>query len=171
MLAVFLMLLVAVQSGSSTQKIDLHWVYVNSDLVWESPPKELKKGYTVAENARLIVLYPGGEYAQVSGTLFRDRKNGRLSICQACGFVVYKGTWKSNADGSAVIKSRWIYGGFSRERQQPPGPETEENWKLHGRSKGRVALAIETSKSKYIPLSNLTNLSFLSTAVKAESDH
>lgn len=70
MLAVFLTLMVAVQSGPAPQKIDLHWVYVNSYLGWESPPKELKKGYTVAENARLIVLFPGGEYAQVSGTLF-----------------------------------------------------------------------------------------------------
>jgi len=170
-LAVFFMLLVAVQSSASMQKIDPHWVYVNSDLVWESPPKGLKKGYTVADNATLIVLYPGGEYAQVLATLFRDRKNGRLSICQTCGFVVYKGTWMSNADGSAVIKSRWVYGGFSREGQQPPGPETEENWKLRGQSKGRVALAIETSKSKYIPLQNVTNLSFLTTAIKSESDH
>jgi len=166
-LAVYLILLVAVQSGPSAQKIDLHWVFVNSDLVWESPPKELKKGYTVAENARLIVLYPGGEYSKVSGTLFRDAKNGRLSICQACGFVVHKGTWKPNADGSAVIKSRWIYGGLSREEQKPPGPEIEEVWTLRGKSKGRVALTIETSKNKYIPLSNLTNLSFLTTAIKA----
>ncbi len=157
------MILVVAQPGPATQKIELPWVYVNSHLVWESPPRELKKGYMVADNARLIVLYPGGEYAQVSGTLFRDRRNGRLSICQGCGFVVYRGTWKLNGEGTATIKSRWVYGGFSREGQKPPGPEIEEHWKLHGRSKVRVATAIETSKSKYIPLSNLTNLSFLST--------
>ena len=171
MLAVFLMLLVAVQSSPSTEKIDLHWVYVNSDLVWESPPKELNKGYTVADNASLIILYPDGKYAEISGTLFRERKTGRISICPPCGFIVYKGSWKLNTDGNAVIKSRWVYGGASRVGRKPPGPEIEENWKLHGSSKGRVALAIETSKSKYIPLSNLTNLSFLTTAVKAESDH
>ena len=119
----------------------------------------------------LIILYPDGKYAEISGTLFRERKTGRISICPPCGFIVYKGSWKLNTDGNAVIKSRWVYGGASREGRKPPGPEIEENWKLHGSSKGRVALAIETSKSKYIPLSNLTNLSFLTTAVKAESDH
>jgi hypothetical protein len=170
MLALFLTILVAAQPSSMAEKINLRWVYVNSDLAWESPPKELKKGYTVADNAKLVILYPQGDYAEISATLFRDRKNGRLSICEACGFVVYRGTWKLNGDGTVTIKSRWVYGGFSRDEQQPPGAETEEHWKLHGRSKVRAAMLIETTKGKYIPLSNLTNLSFLSTAVNQATE-
>jgi hypothetical protein len=170
-LAAVLMLWVAVQSSPATQKIDLHWIYVNSDLKWESPPKELKKPYMIADNASLIILYPGGEYAGVSGTLFRERKNGRLSICLPCGFIVYRGTWKLSAGGTATIKSRWVSGGAAPNGQQPPGPEREENWKLQGRSSGRVAVGIDTSNRKYIPLSNLSNLSSLSTAVNIRSDH
>jgi hypothetical protein len=168
MLALFLTVLMAAQLVSEAQRIDLNWVYINSDLVWQSPPKELKKGYLVGENATLIVLYPRGEYAEVSATLFRDGKNGRLSICQGCGFVVYRGTWKLTAGGSATVKSRWVYGGFSRANQPPPGPENVEHWKLRGTSRIRAATVIETSKGKYIPLSNLTNLAFLSKAVNAE---
>src|ERR1700720_3594796 len=130
--AIFLTVLLAVPQFPVTEKIDLHWVYVNDNLMWESPPKELRKTYVLAENAVLTVLYPTGGFAQVSCTLFRDRKTGRLSICHGCGFSISTGTWTRNADNSFRIKSRLIYRPVLIENRPLPEPEVEEQWVFHG---------------------------------------
>ena len=43
------------------------------------------KTYDYADNTNIVVLYPSGEFAQVSGTLLRDKETGHLSLCEGCG--------------------------------------------------------------------------------------
>ena len=167
MVAVFLTLLLAVQQSHVAQKIDIQWVYVSDNLVWESPPKELKKSYDEAA-ASVTVFYPTGAFALVTCTLFRDRKNGRLSICHGCGFSISKGSWTRNADDSVIIKSRVVYRNLPIIGRPVPDPEVEERWRFHGRSKDRVAAVVQPPTGRYIPLSKLSNLDFLSNIIRFE---
>lgn len=166
--AIFLTVLLAVQQTPVIQKIDLHWVFVNDNLVWESPPKELRKTYVLAENAVLVILYPTGSFAEVSCTLFGDRKSGRLSICRGCGFSISKGTWTRNADNSFWVKFRLVYRPVLIENRPLPESEVEQRWVPRGRSEGRIAAVVQAPAGKYIPLSNLYNLDFLSNIIASE---
>jgi hypothetical protein len=168
MLGLLLTFLLGAQQSQVRQEIDISWVFVNDKLMWESPPKELKKTYVLAENAELIVFYPTGDIAMVSCTLFRDRKTRRLSICHGCGFSISKGTWTRNADNSVTIKSRVVYRNLPIIGSPVPDPEIEERWRFHGRFKDRVAAVVHPPTGRYIPLSNLSNLDFLSNIILSE---
>lgn len=167
MVAVFLTLLLAVQQSHVAQKIDIRWVYVSDKLVWESPPKELKKSYDEAA-AGVTVFYPTGAFALVTCTLFRDRKTRRISICHGCGFSIRTGSWIRNSDNSVTIKSRVVYRNLPIIGRPVPDPEVEERWWLRGRSKNRVAAAVQPPTGKFIPLSDLSNLDFLSNIIRFE---
>lgn len=165
MLTLFLAILFAMEQNPAPRQIDLSWVFVNNDLKWESPPKELEKTYVLAENSELIIFYPTGDIVMVSCTLFRDRGSRRLSMCRGCGFSISKGTWARGADNTVTVKFRTIYTHIPIEGVPIPGPEVERRWIFHGQSKGRVAAVVQSPARRYIPLSNLTNLDDLSSII------
>ncbi|MCW5969338.1 MAG: hypothetical protein KIT57_12560 [Blastocatellales bacterium] len=154
-------MLLVMQQNPAPQQINLSWVFVNDNLTWESPPKELKKTYLEA-SASLVIFYPAGDFAFVTCYLFRDRRSGRLSMCRGCGFSISKGTWTRDHNNTVTVKFRTIYTPALVEGMPMPGPEVERYWIFRGQSKGRVAAIIQSPEGKFIPLSNLTNLDDLS---------
>lgn len=161
MLAYLLIVLLVIEQDPAPRQINLSWVFVNDNLAWESPPKELKKTYVEA-GASLLVFYPTGDFAFVTCYLFRDRRSGRLSICRGCGFSISKGTWTRDPDNIVAVKFRTIYAPGLVEGTPKPGPEVERRWIFRGQSKGRVAAVVQSPEGKFIPLSNLSNLDDLS---------
>jgi len=164
----FLLLALSLVSGvSNGDDIDIHWVYVNENLSWESPPPDLGKTYEYADNSELVVLYPNGEVVRFSCTLHRDRKTHRLSICEGCGFAIQKGTWMSNPDHSIGVKLRWVYRPLKRPNGQQAEPETDETWKVQSED-SRVGGALMTPSLRYLPVHSLANTKFLANAIRVE---
>jgi hypothetical protein len=165
----FLLLALSLVSGvSNGDEIDIHWVYVNENLSWESPPPDLGKAYEYADNSELVVLYPSGEVVRFLCTLHRDRKTHRLSICEGCGFAMQKGTWTSNPDHSIGVKLRWVYRPLKRPEGQQADPEISEIWKIQGQASDRVASVLEAPSIRYLPSPTLANMNFLANAIRVE---
>ncbi len=179
MLALVFTALLVVQGNQATEKINVHWVFVRNHLAWKSPPRGAETGY-VYDNADLAIFYPTGEFALVSCTLNRDLKTGRFWVSHGDGYSIKKGTWERNTDGSATVKSRYVYMNVPIKGLTIPGAEIEERWTFRGRSKGRVAAVARAPRGKeskgnaaitqspagqYVPLTNLASLDFLSNIV------
>jgi hypothetical protein len=150
---------------TATPNINLEWVYINNNLVWESPPSELHKTYQYADNTHIVVLYPSGEFAQVSGTLLRDKETGHLSLCEGCGFSIFKGVWHLENSGKLNVRKKLVYGQL---RPAKDSEEVNESWKMDGESKVRLALRLHSPTTTYKPLKHLENLGLLSQLITFE---
>src|SRR5438067_12639152 len=87
-----------------TGEVDLRWVYINKDLHWEHPPKEVGLDYSYS-GINILVLYPNGLFASITGTVYQIEKPSRIMLVPNEGFGVYKGTWKRNGDGTITVIS------------------------------------------------------------------
>ena len=139
MLSTVLIVLLTIQQSVPNPQLEARSLFVNDNLAWALPTTDLEKSYALAENGSIIILRSTGEFAIVSCTLFRDRKSGRLSVCQGCGLSIRKGSWKQDADRSITVQSRLTYTGARQEGGSLPGPEIVEQWRIKGGCRdGRV---------------------------------
>jgi len=65
--------LLSPQTKSPAKPIDIHWVYVDDDLKWKTPPKGTTEGVRYCENAFLTVFFPSGDFVQVAVLARRSR--------------------------------------------------------------------------------------------------
>ncbi len=79
-------------------------IYINQDLIWESPPKVLKHNYKYSTNERILVFYNNGKFASINCTIYKY-KDKKMQLIPNSGFGVYKGNWKQNEDGTITTRS------------------------------------------------------------------
>jgi hypothetical protein len=151
--------------GSSNATTIAKRIAAINNLVWESPPSELHKTYEYADNTNIVVLYPSGEFAQVSGTLLRDKETGHWSLCAGCGSSIFKGTWHSESPREVSVRKKLVYG-----QLRPTGDknEVDESWKIDGEPKIRLTLRLRSPTTTYEPLDQLENLDLLSQLIAFE---
>ncbi|MBC7911366.1 MAG: hypothetical protein H7Y30_12745 [Pyrinomonadaceae bacterium] len=94
---------------SKTSRIDLRGVYINQDLRWESPPKDITGEFNLNyryTGAVILVFYPTGQFASINCTLYQADETSKIQIIPNEGFGVFKGTWMRNSDDKIMITSR-----------------------------------------------------------------
>ena len=147
-------------------EIDLRWVYINEDLKWESPPKkivrELRHDYKYSVNERLMVFYPGGQFASVGCTIYRDNKTRNMQLVPNHGFSVYKGTWKRESDGTIIITSRLASShGLAVRIGAKQAQERVERLRIRKVADDRLASELELNGQVYIPSPSIEGLNSL----------
>ena len=131
------------------EKIEPNWVYINKNIKWESPPKEIEQTFQGSLNSNIVVFYPSGKFAFVGCTLYRDNKTKNISLSNGDDFSVSKGNWKRNDDGSLTIVSHLTHG------MTENNPEKAETWKIKEQSSERLAKSLEIDGEIYVPIPKL----------------
>jgi len=85
---------------TAQSNIKPEWAVFSSPLKWESPPPELHSN-TKSARARILVLFPSGEYGEVYCFLIRQG-DGSIAISRGDGEVVGTGTWHQKGSRIAV---------------------------------------------------------------------
>lgn len=158
-------------------------IFVNADLKWRSPPKEVSQGYTYSDDADLVVFYESGGFAIVSGTLNKYSDATTYSFCQGCGYSIRQGTWKRD-NNKIVVVSNYVHQNVPIRGESSPGLEITELLSLTGELNSDKSTIIvpkiddETPQNerpfhlptgKYYPLRNLKNAEFLLKIVGLEA--
>ena len=147
------------------EEINLQWTYINQDLKWESPPKEVTSesgDYKYSVNERILVFNPNGQYASISCTIYQSSGPQRMQLIPNDGFGVYKGTWTRNDDGTITIKSRLMSSNkmatpFIAEQEK----ERVERLIIHKIVDERIAGEVELNGRVFIPSPNIEGVNEL----------
>ncbi len=143
------------------EPINSSWIYINKEIKWESPPKQIAQTFQGSLNSTIVVFYPSGEFASVGCTLYRNNKTKQMSISAGDDFSVLKGTWKRNDDGSITATSRLTHGVIRNY------PEQVQQWTILKQSSDRIANVLELNEQKYVPFQfpNVWNLDQLAAMI------
>jgi hypothetical protein len=163
MLAGLICIILALTPAATAQTIDIQYVYVTTHLVWTPPPKDPELPKYETSFGEFAVFYPSGRFGGGSFFIGRYRKHGAIFIIPGEGFVVWRGSWKRNSDGSVNVTSRVVYTDkfLSISKQPLPGPMKTERWVLRGTSEGRLATILKSPSEEYEPVRNMSNLGTL----------
>jgi hypothetical protein len=140
----------------SETRIDPHWVYINRDIEWESPPKQIQQTFQASLNSTIVIFFPSGRYASVGCTLYRDNKSQRMAISAGDDFVVAQGTWKRNDDGIITTDSKVTYGMLRNASSK------SERWAIVEPSADQIANVLQVNGRSYVPIPNVGNFEQLS---------
>ncbi len=141
---------------ASETQISPRWVYINRDIDWESPPKQIEQTFQASLNSTIIIFYPSGKFASVGCTLYRDNKSKRMSISAGDDFSVSKGTWKRN-DNESITATSHVTHGMTRN-----SPVQVEKWLIREHYIDRMAGVLELNGYIYIPIQSVGNFAQLS---------
>ena len=139
--------------------IDPTWVYV-TPLRWTSPPKDLHPPYA---SARIVILYPEGQYAELGAVLIRLDNSKRVTFKIDDGLVIRHGTWARTDDRAVRIHGQDVYrdvpivypsgcGGSTKDCDTHTGSATDDNCALEGSSKTHLAQTIHCRRLSVSPL-------------------
>lgn len=88
------------------QKVGPYWIYQNQMIEAEPPSNKSEDPIKVREDSVFIVFYPTGEFASVGCALYIADGVENMRIVAEDDFIVYRGTWRRNGDGTITTKSR-----------------------------------------------------------------
>ena len=160
----FLLLLVfllvpSAQVCMSQERVEPEWIFVN-EVDWREPPPELAKTYLEGD-AQLVILYPSGDFAYVSATVFRDRQTGRITLCSGCGHSIRQGTWERMTRNTVQVQSEWIYRNLPPANERDFSEPTVATWTIATDPSTGVVLSLSNGTTAYEPLEKLANLETL----------
>ncbi len=141
-------------------------MFVN-EVEWTSPPPELQKSYLEGDG-EIVILFPSGEFAYLSVTLFRDKASGSVAVCGGCGHSLRKGTWRETDANTFLEQSHWVY------RNVPPvrGGETATDaaiaatWTIDSRRADGTPETISYQQQRFIRLQGLANPQLVASLLK-----
>ena len=113
--------------------IDPNWVYA-TPIHWKSAPKEFHESYG---SARIVVLYPEGEYFDAGLVLIKQDKS--IQFSNGDGHLYRTGTWSRTDDRAIRIHSRVVYRDVSIIGQSLPEPFSSDTCALEGASNTHLA--------------------------------
>ncbi len=170
------LLLACVGAGRGQEgPIDPTWVYVSA-VKWVHAPKEIhvRAGFAVVS-----VLFPEGRYVEVSASLIQHDKTKRVTFSQGDGTLIRGGTWSRTDDNRIRIHSRNVlrdnfvllppYCGKAICEPDDPGPFSEDNCALEGKSKTHLAAVIHCRRLSFSPLTLNLDLEELRTYANLRS--
>ena len=149
-----------------TGKIDPRWVYINQDLQWKSPPKdvtgEFNLNYKYSEDVTLLVFDPNNQFASIHCTIYQADETSQIQIIPNEGYLAYKGTWKLDDGGTITITSRLTSSdkqtdSFVAEQKK----ERVEQLIIHQRAYDRFAEELELNGKIFLPSPNIKGISEL----------
>ena len=131
-------------------------VYVNG-VTWEEPPPSLQKSYLQGDG-EVMLLFPSGDFAYFSATLFRDKASGSITVCGGCGYSTKSGTWTRESSGVLKIRSRRTH---RHDRPLPKDEATEEATEVACKSlvaeQETAPAALECEGMRFEPLQGLAD--------------
>jgi hypothetical protein len=148
-----LFLLMTASAAAQQGPIDPAWVYVTR-LKWHWAPKGIDSRWTFAT---IAILYPEGQYVEVSTTLMGYHDKSRpLNFSAGDGNLVRTGTWARTDDNMIRIHSRDVWWDPETVKYQPeqphPKPFTFETCALEGQSPTHLAKVIHCQRLSLSPL-------------------
>lgn len=151
------------ESVKPIEKIETSWVYINKNIKWESPPKEIEQTFQGSLNSNIVVFYPSGKFAFVGCTLYRDNKTKNMSLSNGDDFSVSKGNWKQNGDGTITVVSHLTHSALENSL------EKIETWKIKEQSSERLAKSLEIDGEIYVPIQKLGNFDQIAPMIADEN--
>ena len=88
-----------------SQKVGPYWIYQNQEIGAEASPDGSDDFTKVRADSVFLIFYPTGEFASVGCALYTADGVQNMRILAADDFIVYKGIWKRNSDGT--ITTTW----------------------------------------------------------------
>ena len=150
-------------SNVQIEQINPSWVYINKDIKWESPPKEIEQTFQGSLNSNIVVFYPNGKFAFVGCTLYRDNKTRTIAISMGDDFSVRKGIWKKDGAGNIIVNSHLTHSMSENISEQT------EIWKVKEQSSERLANSLEINGEIYIPLPKVGNFDQIAPMIADEN--
>jgi hypothetical protein len=155
----------AAQTGAPPPPIDRNWVYQTA-LHWVHavPAAGIDERTTYAT---IMVLYPTGQFAEVSAALLEHGREKSVTLSNQDGLILRAGTWSRTDDRVIRIQARELFRSTrSPERvhcapdgtdctpvKHPlPGPLVTETCGLAGKSGTHLAAAIQCRRVAVTPL-------------------
>ena len=155
----------AVSARAQTAPIDSNWVY-NTPLHWVHavPAAGIDERTTYAT---ILVLYPTGQFAEVSAALLEHGREKSVTLSNSDGLILRQGTWSRTDERAIRIQARELFRSTrSPERihcdpgganctpvKHPlPGPMVTETCALEGHSSSHLANAIRCRRIAAYPL-------------------
>jgi hypothetical protein len=134
--------------------IDPAWVYT-TPLNWKHAPAGIDESFTFA---KVVVLYPEGEFLEISAGLIRRDKDRLVTVSNGDGLLLSTGTWSRTDEQVVRIHSREVMwstenvskhichqtpAGIHCDFEEPhPEPFTTETCALEHRSPTHLAATI-----------------------------
>ena len=145
--------------------IDPNWVYLTPiHWVHAIPAAGIDERTTYAT---ILVLYPTGQFAEVSAALLEHGREKSVTLSNSDGLILRSGTWARTDERAIRIQARELFRSTrSPERvhcdldgtnctpvKHPlPGPMVTENCALVGHSRDHLAGAIQCRRLEVAPL-------------------
>lgn len=156
------------QACWSQEAIESAWIYM-SEMDWQTPPPELQKTYAEAD-AQIVVLYPYGDFAYVSATVFRDNQTGLIRLCSGCGHSIRRGTWERVTNDTVRVRSKWVYRNLPPTKHQEFGEPTVVAWTITTDPYSGDVLSLTDGVAAYGQSDELANLKTLQALLSSASD-
>jgi hypothetical protein len=137
--------------------IDPNWVYV-TPVHWKQAPKGFHQSDA---SARVVVLYPEGEYFDAGLVLIK--RNNSIQFSNGDGHLYRTGTWSRTDDRAIRIHSRVVYRDVSIIGQSLPEPFSTDTCALEGTSSTHLAATIHCHSLIINPAKLTLNLADLQT--------
>jgi hypothetical protein len=155
--------IVWMQSSHSKQsKIDLQRVYINQDLRWESPPKDITGEFNLNyrySGANILVFLPNGQFASINCTLYQANETSKIQIIPNEGYGVHKGTWKLDDGGTITISSRLMASNKLRDDAVVEEQKRKvEQAVIRKASAERLTTELELNGTTFIPSPNIEGI-------------
>ena len=161
---VILCLACLASAGRPPHDLSIQWVYVSNHATWTAAPKDPELPKYVTASVTLAVFCPSGDFGEGWFTLGRYPGKDVFFILPGEGFLIQRGKWRRNSDGSLAVESRVVYVDkvlLRLQKRQPTQEAVRERWLLHGSRPGRLAAALASPRQEYVPLQGLSNLKTL----------
>ena len=152
-----------INSVTQIEQLDPNWVYINKNIKWESPPKEIEQTFQGSLNSNIVVFYPNGNFAFVGCTLYRDNKTRNIAISMGDDFSVRKGNWNKDDTENITVNSHLTHGMSENISNQ------DEIWKINEQSAERLAKSLEMNGEIYIPIPKIGNFNQIAPMIADEN--
>jgi hypothetical protein len=88
------------------QKVGPYWIYTNQVVNAEAPLNAGDEPIKARDESVFIVFYPTGEFASIGCALSMADGVENMRLVSEDEFIVYKGKWKRNGDGTITTTSK-----------------------------------------------------------------
>jgi hypothetical protein len=140
--------------------VDLNWVYT-TPTHWKHAPRGIDESWSFAN---LAILYPEGQYLEISASLLKRDKSQSVAVSNGDGLLLRTGTWSRTEEQVIRVHSHEVFWSTETvakykcdpsrkcEFQEPHAePFTTDTCGLEGHSATHLAAAIHCNRVLLAP--------------------